>query len=104
MGEAKREEDGAGVVTKISDVIKMVKLRPREVTVLNGAIFSVVQFGIPDFLPAQDKASRNAAQRLIEKGYLSNGKAKMTPDHGWMVVRFTEKNRLKLLRDAGAVQ
>lgn len=84
------------------DIAKALQLRPCEISVLNGAIKSIVEYGIADFLPSQDKGSVNAAKRMIEKGYLTKGKAKFSPPNGWITVRFTEANRQKLLSDAKA--
>lgn len=85
------------------DIAATLKLRPREAHVINQAIGSMVQFGIPDMLLANDKGTVNAAKRMIERGYLSKGKAKMSPPapwEEWPQVRFTEENRKKLLADA----
>jgi len=78
-----------------------LQLRPREISILSGAIHSIVRFGVENYLPGTGKGSRNAALRLIERGYLTLGTAQMAPQNDWIVVRFTEENRQKLLADAG---
>jgi hypothetical protein len=85
----------------VKDITQLLKLRPREVSVLNQAIASRAEFGIEDTILNDNAATTNAAKRMIEKGYLSKGKAKLSPNPGWVVVRFTEKNRRKMLSDAG---
>lgn len=79
---------------------ELLGLRPREISVLNGAIHSVVEFGIQDFLTNPGKGTQNAAHRLIERGFLTRSPQQLSPPTEWVVVRFTEDNRLKMLADA----
>lgn len=86
-----------------NNLAAILKLRPREVSVIAQAMAARAQYGTPNMLLACDKGTVNAAIRMIERGYLSKGTAKMSPPapwEEWPVVRFTEKNRKKILADA----
>ncbi len=87
------------------DIVAALKLKPREASVINQAIASRVNYGIENTMLATDKGTVNAARRMIERGYLTKGNAKMCPPASWdewPQVRITEKNRKKLLADAAS--
>lgn len=87
------------------DILAALKLRPREASVINQAIASRMNYGIENTMLATDKGTVNAARRMIERGYLTKGNAKLSPPASWddwPQVRFTEANREKILADAAS--
>lgn len=72
-------------------------LRPREVQVINAAIYSRTEFGISNYLCSAGQTK--AAERMIERNFLT--KVSTIGFSGWgLVVKLTEEN-IAALRSRG---
>lgn len=65
-------------------------LKPREQQVMRYARWALTQVSNGHYLTSTGQ--RRAAERLIERGFLTKVKSQFTPPVDWLVVKLTKKN------------
>lgn len=76
----------------MTDTINMTALglKPREQQVMRAARWALTQ--VPNGHYLTSDGQRRAAERMIERGYLTKVDAEFSPAVDWLVVKLTEQN------------
>lgn len=70
--------------------MKKIGLKPREMQVMRAAVWSLETVKGGRYLVSDNQ--RKAAERLIERGFLTKEKTTFSPPVDWLVVRLTKRN------------